>query len=69
MPFPQPNLIKKLSGQIHKAFGKNYRIWNVSEYAYPTDPFDDQVVDYVNCGYPNPGLAQVYMVAKEIGSF
>jgi hypothetical protein len=69
MPFPQPNVIKKLSAQIHKAFGQNYRIWNVSEYSYPTDSFDDQVVDYVNCGYPNPTLAQIYMVSKEMATF
>jgi len=53
MPYPQPNIISKISQQINKNFGKSFRIWNVGEYKYPTSEFDDQVVEYVNCGYPN----------------
>lgn len=69
MTYPQPNLMPKLSQQIHKNFGTNFRIWNVSEYTYPSGSFDDQVVEYVTCGYPNPTLAQLYMICKEMACF
>jgi len=44
----------------------DYKIWNVSEYSYDTAAFNEQVFEYVNTGYPNPFLIQLYMITQEI---
>lgn len=45
---------------------ENYKIWNVSEYTYETKMFNDQVMDYINTGYPNPSLVELFMICKEM---
>ena len=69
MPFPEDDLLEKYSKLLNKEYGTRFRIWNISEYSYNPEPFNDQVYEYVYVGYPNPPLIEIYMVCKEIISW
>jgi len=43
MAFPRPEKIKEISEGLHTKFNGKYFIWNVSEYQYEKEPFNNQV--------------------------
>lgn len=66
MIFPDEDLLPKYSKLLNIEYGQRYRIWNVSEYSYKTDQFNDQVFEYVHVGYPNPPLLDIFLICKEV---
>lgn len=38
----------------------------MSEYPYDTKLFNEQVMDYISTGYPNPPLSELFMICKQI---
>ena len=69
MPFPEKGVLPRYSKILGEAFEESYKIWNVSEYSFDTAPFNEQVLEYVNTGYPNPFLVQLYMICQEVKSW
>ena len=47
MIFPRPEKVKSLSEEIKEKFKGKHYIWNVSEYQYETEPFDNQVSNQI----------------------
>ena len=50
-------------------FLEGYKIWNVSEYSYNTSAFNDQVIEYISTGYPNPSLIELFTICKKMVSW
>ena len=48
MLFPDEDLLPKYSKLLNLEYDGRYRIWNVSEYSYKTELFNDQVNEYVH---------------------
>lgn len=69
MPFPDEDLAPRYSKLLNKEYDDKYRIWNVSEYSYKSDCFNDQVAHFVHVGYPNPPLLELVLICKEINSW
>ena len=69
MVYPEEELISKYSKLLNLEYGQRYRIWNLSEYSYKTEAFNDQVFEYVHVGYPNPPLLDIFLVCKEVLSW
>lgn len=69
MAYPEESIRVAYGNILKKEFTVNYRIWNVSEYSYDSRCFNDQVHEYVNVGYPNPPLIDLFMICKEIDSW
>jgi hypothetical protein len=69
MVYPEEELQPKFSKLLNIEYGSHYRIWNVSEHSYKTEPFNDQVFEYVHVGYPNPPLMDLFLICKEISSW
>lgn len=66
MVYPEGDLLAKYAKLLNLEYGQRYRIWNVSEYSYKTDQFNDQVFEYVHVGYPNPPLLDIFLICKEV---
>jgi hypothetical protein len=43
-----------------------YKIWNVSEYSYSPEIFDNNVLDYSKPAYPNPALHELFILCEEM---
>ena len=69
MPFPDEDLAPRYSKLLNKEYETKYRIWNVSEYSYKTELFNDQVNHYVHVGYPNPPLLEIVLICKEMSNW
>lgn len=69
MIYPEDELLPKYSKLLNIEYGGRYRIWNVSEHSYKIDIFNDQVFEYVQVGYPNPPLMDLFLICKEIASW
>ena len=69
MLYPEEDLIAKYSKLLNKELKDKYRVWNISEYSYKTDQFNDQVYEYVHVGYPNPPLLEIFLICKEINTW
>lgn len=69
MAFPSADKIEALADYLNSAYSNYYLIFNVSEYAYDTKPFLNQVVGYSFPGYPYLPLEASFTLCKEIDSW
>jgi len=46
MTFPDKNKVSTLSKYLNSTFGNNFYVWNVSEHEYPTEWFQNQVINH-----------------------
>jgi hypothetical protein len=44
-PFPSDDQIRALSRYFNATYKNKYMVWNLSEYLYNPEPFDNQVID------------------------
>jgi len=69
MAFPRPEKIKEISEGLQAKFNGKYFIWNVSEYQYDKESFNNQVADYTFVGYPCPPFQEIMKICKSILEF
>ena len=69
MQFPDDNIINAISQHLNQTFGFNFLICNISEYKYNAELFNNQVIDFVFPGYPNPPLETFFVILKELDSW
>jgi len=66
IPFPQKNVIKEMGAKLGGQYGFYYMIWNISEYTYNNEKFDNQVREHCFRGYPNPPLKSIFIICHEV---
>ena len=69
MNYPEEDTIKQISQSIGQSFGFNYIIYNLSERKYNAEYFNNQVIDFVFPGFPNPPLETFFVILKELDSW
>ena len=68
LPFPSEDRRQSIRESLSR-LGPDYKIWNVSEYAYPAELFDFNVADYSRPGYPCPPLQDLLIIVREMAQW
>ena len=66
IPFPSENRIDQLATYFNVNYKNKYMVWNLSEYQYDPERFDNQVIDCAYVGYPCPPLEQIFLLCNSI---
>ena len=67
--FVSDSLANKVAKYLNKYHAQRYMIWNLSEKSYPTELFNDQVMEFKFPGYPSPPLQQLFELLCSIDNW
>eukprot|EP00826_Nyctotherus_ovalis_P066151 TRINITY_DN9757_c0_g3_i2.p1 TRINITY_DN9757_c0_g3~~TRINITY_DN9757_c0_g3_i2.p1 ORF type:complete len:209 (-),score=39.68 TRINITY_DN9757_c0_g3_i2:452-1078(-) len=69
IPFPSPEKTSVLTYYLNTNYGLNYLIFNLSDYIYSSEAFNNQVVDCSFPGLPCPPLEATFILLKQIDAW
>ncbi|KAM3131677.1 hypothetical protein pb186bvf_016208 [Paramecium bursaria] len=64
IPYPKKERILRYSTYLNKKYDHKYYIWNLSEYDYEKEYFNNQVANHQYEGYSSPPLYEVFLICK-----